>query len=673
MLVILIFWILILFTSFSFGFAGISLIKKRFDLNVELIPFDIICLFGLSVLGILVSIGSIFIPISFYSSFFVYTFSFAIVVYHKNSIYIYFKDLWSRVLDADNIIPFIAIIGLFFIGLSFSAGKPNNYDTGLYHAQMIIWGESYPAIFGLGNLHGRFAFNSHYFLLESLYQLSELKQGIFYSLNGLLYTMLLIRSFFSSFSSFKNNDLEGAIFYALITLGTLLFGSYVASSAGNDLVIFVLSFYTMIAVFKFQNYKNNFQFVFLTTLCFYGITVKLSFVPFIILPMGIMFSYFDRKKMYFFFLSGLLCLLPFFIRNVILSGYLLYPFEALDLFSFDWKIPIESVRLESRLIKCWARQANVDCDIVMTWTFEEWVKRWWYQKTITQQVVIALNGPSFLLYPLMILTKYRGNTSRVFLLLALLSSILFWFIMAPNFRFAFGLLILNASLTLAICLSFFQNKRIVFFGLASILVYFIYSIPAHIYSNEYVIKILTEPIRLAETEVKIIPGVGFDLFRPMEGDQCFGATLPCTPRPKKDLALRGPSIEDGFRIDNYKYHNIEARALLKLTPDVVNEVDSFLTITFYKGENKILYQFSDTSTYKMRFILHIYEEGKSKMEKDQEFMNLDFSWVNVEQPFEGKFYLVKEIPDVEHISRVSIGQYSSTKRIWKSDLFPRED
>lgn len=662
-----------MFTSFSFGFAGIGVIRNRFDWDVDFIPFDTICLFGLSILGVLVSIGSIFIPISFYSSLVVYTLSFAIVIYYKNSIRSYLKNLSRSILDTNLIIPFIASIILIFIGLIFSASKPNNYDTGLYHAQAIIWTETYPAIFGLGNLHGRFAFNSHYFLLESLYQLSDLKQGVFYALNGLIFTMLLIRSFFSSFFSYRKNDSEGAIFYALITLGSLLFGSYIASSAGNDLVIFVLSFYMMIAIFNYGDHGNYFQFVLLSVFCFYGITVKLSFIPFIIIPIGILFSYFNRKRLLLFFLVGLIFLLPFFIRNLILSGYLIYPFESLDIFSFDWKIPIESVRQESRMIKCWALQANVDCDIVMSWTFEEWITKWWNQRTIIQQIVIALNVPSFLLYPLLMLTKYRGNMSRLVLFSALILSLLFWFIMAPNFRFAFGLLILNASLTIAICLNFIENKRIILLALSTIIIYFVYSIPEHIYSKDYVSKVLIEPICLAETEVDLIQGLGFDLYIPMEGDQCFGSALPCTPRLKKDLALRGTSIEDGFRIDSYEYHNIEARALLELEPDIVNEVDSFLTITFYQNENKILYQFSDTLNYRLRFNLHVYEESKSQLEKDKEFVNLDFSWLDVEPSFEGKFYLVKEIPDLEDISRISTGQYSKNKRIWRTNLFPTKD
>ena len=36
---------------------------------------------------------------------------------------------------------------------------------------------------------------------------------------------------------------------------------------------------------------------------------------------------------------GAFAIVPFFVRNVILSGWLVYPFTAVDLFDVDFKIP----------------------------------------------------------------------------------------------------------------------------------------------------------------------------------------------------------------------------------------------------------------------------------------------------------------------------------------------
>ena len=46
--------------------------------------------------------------------------------------------------------------------------QPALYDSGLYHLQAIQRAGAYPAVPGLGNLHGRFAFNSSFFLYAAM-------------------------------------------------------------------------------------------------------------------------------------------------------------------------------------------------------------------------------------------------------------------------------------------------------------------------------------------------------------------------------------------------------------------------------------------------------------------------------------------------------------------------
>ena len=52
---------------------------------------------------------------------------------------------------------------------------------------------------------------------------------------------------------------------------------------------------------------------------------------------------------------ALILFLPWVIRNLILSGYLVYPGLTFDPFHFDWRIPAEAVRRESAVITAWAR------------------------------------------------------------------------------------------------------------------------------------------------------------------------------------------------------------------------------------------------------------------------------------------------------------------------------
>ena len=48
-----------------------------------------------------------------------------------------------------------------------SVRQPAIRDSGLYHLNAVRWAAEYPVVPGLGNLHGRLAFNNSFFLFSS--------------------------------------------------------------------------------------------------------------------------------------------------------------------------------------------------------------------------------------------------------------------------------------------------------------------------------------------------------------------------------------------------------------------------------------------------------------------------------------------------------------------------
>ena len=66
----------------------------------------------------------------------------------------------------------------------------------------------------------------------------------------------------------------------------------------------------------------------------------------------------------------------FLARNVVLSGYLVYPFPHLDLFSVDWKVPheiAERMRLE---VKGWAITPGAQCCAAASQPVTQWFGAW---------------------------------------------------------------------------------------------------------------------------------------------------------------------------------------------------------------------------------------------------------------------------------------------------------
>ena len=70
---------------------------------------------------------------------------------------------------------------------------------------------------------------------------------------------------------------------------------------------------------------------------------------------------------------GVVLTLPFLIRNIIISGYIVYPFPKLDLFSYDWKMNKYVCLWDAKEVKSWGQGV---CDAYLSPTFREWFEIW---------------------------------------------------------------------------------------------------------------------------------------------------------------------------------------------------------------------------------------------------------------------------------------------------------
>jgi hypothetical protein len=80
------------------------------------------------------------------------------------------------------------------------------------------------------------------------------------------------------------------------------------------------------------------------------------------------------KPILFFLAMGLLIGIPYVIRNVILTGYLVYPVTAIDIFGFSWKVPRSRAIADAHEIIAYGRGYT---DVAMyEATMREWVPGW---------------------------------------------------------------------------------------------------------------------------------------------------------------------------------------------------------------------------------------------------------------------------------------------------------
>jgi hypothetical protein len=94
---------------------------------------------------------------------------------------------------------------------------------------------------------------------------------------------------------------------------------------------------------------------FAAAVCVFAVTVKLPAVP-ILLLLAVWWIFAENKWRAAILLvvpAGFVAA-PFMARNVVQTGYLLYPFAHLDLFSFDWKVPKADVQSMVYAVKYYA-------------------------------------------------------------------------------------------------------------------------------------------------------------------------------------------------------------------------------------------------------------------------------------------------------------------------------
>ncbi|MDR2954604.1 MAG: hypothetical protein LBV43_05945, partial [Prevotella sp.] len=86
------------------------------------------------------------------------------------------------------------------------------------------------------------------------------------------------------------------------------------------------------------------------------VTFKLSAGILCLISLSILIDLIKSKKrseVLFIIIASFLILSLRCTRNVIISGYIIYPLYQIDLFSFDWKVPMTTAFIQSEYIKLW--------------------------------------------------------------------------------------------------------------------------------------------------------------------------------------------------------------------------------------------------------------------------------------------------------------------------------
>lgn len=430
-----------------------------------------------------------------------------------------------------------------------------HYDTGLYHAQSIRWIEEIGAVKGLGNLHSRLAYNSAAFCLSALYSFSFLSGQSFHCCAGFL-AFLLALTCGEAFSKNREKKLKLSDFARVLGIYYLLIIFDEMISPASDYFMVLCVFYIVIRWLDLLE-EGEKSYVPYGLLCIMGVcvvTFKLSGALILLLtlkPAVQMIREKRGKEILLYMGAGVLTLLPFLIRNVILSGWLLYPFTFVDLFDVPFKIPKGMADYDSKEIQVFGRGYS---DVTR---YEEpitvWFQDWAAALDPVNLVFLILAFLGFLLFTgfaVYGIKKRKREMAEYLLVMGTMGvCFLFWLTSAPLIRYGCVYLWLFPGLTwgfLYLKVTPYLDRHKI--GLILLLLIGIYKAgnfaveTARSGTAEYLV--LQKDYENFETVPYELHGYTF--YYPKEGDQTGYADFPASPVKAEDIFL-GDTIKDGFK------------------------------------------------------------------------------------------------------------------------------
>ena len=453
------------------------------------------------------------------------------------------------------------MVSILFLFLLFAYGTSRgmiHYDTSLYHAQSIRWLEEYGAVKGLGNLHCRLAYNSSSFALSALYSMAFLGGQSYHCAAGWL-AFLLATVCLEIVGSFRNGKLRTSDFARVMCIYYLVNIFDEMISPASDYFMVLIAFYIVIRWLDLLDaeVREIMPYAMLCVLGVFLMTVKLSAA--LILMLVIYPAYYLLKEKRFgetaVYLSlGIVTVLPYLIRNVILSGWLVYPFTRIDLFDVAWKIPKGAADYDAREIQVWGRGYTdvTRYDI----SVREWLPDWFRALAGSDKVLVAAAAISIcalFVYGIgMACGLWKKQWGLLLVQITVAASYLFWLCTSPLIRYGCVYVYLTSAVVLGgVYSSLVSNGRKVLrlCGMGVVFCLLLYKGAAlgkeivSSYVNDY--WIVQKDYENYETFSYEMNGMTF--YYPAEGDQVGYESFPSAPS-KVEVTMMGKTIGDGFTV-----------------------------------------------------------------------------------------------------------------------------
>ena len=343
-------------------------------------------------------------------------------------------------------------------------------------------------------------------------------------------------------------------FYEILLFPVILWqvGNQPFSGYPADMTIFVVQlviFGWMLRLWEVTTDEKQFRalFIRIIILTAAAVTIKLSSAVFGILIIALIFVRGYQRFGGFVYVKrnsipviGILSFfwIPWLIRNVILSGFLLYPSTILSI-DVPWKMPNYLVQDIQAGISTWARTNSGH--LVYSADFK-WFLLW--LKQFVFEARSAFIAAFFLIFAILFLSwqkKYQGFKFKNYLPFFLLTigSLIAWFISAPTYRFSGAIIwifLILSTLMLLEWTTINYSSETAWKTSVIVLLFLLLLLPNGLSRNFSFSKLVTvtpenqiAQINQPPEQRQVMTTIsGLQVNIPAEGESCWDLPLPCT-------------------------------------------------------------------------------------------------------------------------------------------------
>lgn len=445
------------------------------------------------------------------------------------------------------------IIVILFAALSvIAASEPMDWDTYLYHAQAVEWIEKYHIVTGLANLHMRFGYNSALMTMHALLSLA-FKGHPTHIVNGLMTFFMLGISVMRILDMLKTGIRRSVLIYLSVIFYTVYSVSSI-SSLGTDIVPMLIMLYIFAQWTDLWDTgeREIAPYALLALLGVYDITVKLSAAPLALLALYVLIRLIREKKagdILCCVITSLIFVIPYLLRNIILTGYLIYPMESIDLFNVEWKVPREVSFWDRADIVAYGRELHDNTQASLNTGFFTWFQGWFLKIDMIPRTALLIVGILSVCALIRVLRgKLRGMDLVIFV--SGMLCFLYWLFSSPLMRYGMATVFLALSISAGAALAD-KSEIKVMAGFISVMI--LLMVPVKLDRD-----VLTENENLIwasayyqyecdSVELTAQDGTKHVVYRPKDGDQGGYDLFPEAPYVDPEyVKMRGNDFSDGF-------------------------------------------------------------------------------------------------------------------------------